>query len=117
MAARVDGCKASLIVTADEAPRGGRNTPLKANVDEACRNTPSVEKVLVCKLTGNAVTWQEGRDVWYQDAVAKRATQCEPEVMESEDPLFILYTSGSTGKPGWIFIPHTCSLSLTCHQR
>ncbi|MCL4132455.1 UNVERIFIED_CONTAM: hypothetical protein GTU68_063164, partial [Idotea baltica] len=71
----------------------------KANVDEACKETPSIEKILVCKVTGADVAWDEGRDVWYQDVVDNQPSTCEPEVMDSEDPLFILYTSGSTGTP------------------
>ncbi|WP_420860006.1 acetate--CoA ligase [Marivivens marinus] len=98
LAARVDGCKASLIVTADEAPRGGRNTPLKANVDKAldiCGDT----QVLVVERTGADVPMKEGRDHPYQTLMAHASTDCAPEVMNAEDPLFILYTSGSTGAP------------------
>ena len=88
-----------VVITADEGPRGAKNVPLKANVDEALQACPNVHTVLVVKRTGNEVNWQDGRDVWYHQASAEASTDCEPEHMDAEDPLFILYTSGSTGKP------------------
>ena len=96
---RINDSQCKVVITANEGLRGQKPIPLKANVDEACKGTPSVEKVLVCKVTNNNPNWVEGRDIWYHDAVAKQAKECEPEVMDAEDPLFILYTSGSTGKP------------------
>ncbi|RBP51315.1 acetate--CoA ligase [Arenicella xantha] len=96
---RINDSECKLVITADEGLRGAKPIPLKANVDKACEETPSIEHVLVCKVTGNQVGWQEGRDIDYQTIVAKQATQCEPEVMDAEDPMFILYTSGSTGTP------------------
>jgi acetyl-CoA synthetase len=98
LAARVDGCKASLIVTADEAPRGGRNTPLKANVDKALDICGDVQ-TLVVERTGGEVVMKDGRDHSYTAAMAAASADCAPEVMNAEDPLFILYTSGSTGAP------------------
>jgi acetyl-CoA synthetase len=98
LAARVGGCEASLIVTADEAPRGGRNTPLKANVDKALAICGDV-KTLVVERTGGDVAMVEGRDHSYSAAMAKASADCAPEAMNAEDPLFILYTSGSTGAP------------------
>jgi acetyl-CoA synthetase len=98
LAARVDGCKASLIVTADEAPRGGRNTPLKTNVDKALAICGDVQ-TLVVERTGGDVAMQEGRDHSYTAAMANASADCTPEAMNAEDPLFILYTSGSTGAP------------------
>ena len=98
LAARVDGCKASLIITADEAPRGGRNTPLKANVDKAlaiCGDT----QVLVVERTGADVPMVDGRDHAYHTLMAHADATCPAEPMNAEDPLFILYTSGSTGAP------------------
>jgi acetyl-CoA synthetase len=98
LAARIEGCDAALVVTADEAPRGGRNTPLKANVDKAlsiCGDT----QVLVVERTGGDVAMKEGRDHWYGPLMAQASQDCEPEKMNAEDPLFILYTSGSTGAP------------------
>ncbi len=87
------------VITADEGVRGGRRVPLKRNTDEALRHCPDVHTVLVVRRTGADIPWQEGRDVWYHEAVEAASTECAPEVMDAEDPLFILYTSGSTGKP------------------
>ena len=87
------------VITADEGVRGGRNIPLKANTDKALEACPNVHTCLVVKRTGGDISWAEGRDVWYHEATAAADTECEPESMEAEDPLFILYTSGSTGKP------------------
>jgi len=98
LAARIDACEAALVVTADEAPRGGKNTPLKTNVDKAlaiCGDT----KTLVVERTGGDVDMKEGRDVSYSALMAQASPDCPPEPMNAEDPLFILYTSGSTGKP------------------
>lgn len=98
LAARVDGCKASLVVTADEAPRGGRNTPLKTNVDKALEICGDVQ-TLVVERTGGDVPMKDGRDHGYTAAMAAASADCAPEEMNAEDPLFILYTSGSTGAP------------------
>ena len=98
LAARVGGCKASLIVTADEAPRGGRNTPLKSNVDKALDICGDV-KTLVVERTGGDVAMKEGRDFGYTALMDAASADCPPEKMNAEDPLFILYTSGSTGAP------------------
>ena len=87
------------VITADEGVRGGRKIPLKDNVDEALRNCPNVHSVITVKRTGNEVPWNADRDVWYDDLTAHQAATADPEVMDAEDPLFILYTSGSTGKP------------------
>lgn len=90
-------CKA--LITSDEGVRGAKKIPLKANSDKACTDTPSIEHIIVVKLTGGDVTWQEGRDVWYHDLIDGASADCPAEEMDAEDPLFILYTSGSTGKP------------------
>jgi len=87
------------VITADEGMRGGKAIPLKANTDEALAACPNVHTVVTVKRTGGDIGWQEGRDIWYTDLTSNQSTTCEPEVVESEDPLFILYTSGSTGKP------------------
>ena len=87
------------VITADEGMRGGKAIPLKANTDEALAACPNVHTVVTAKRTGGDIGWQEGRDIWYADLTANQPKACEPEVVESEDPLFILYTSGSTGKP------------------
>ena len=87
------------VITADEGVRGGKAIPLKANTDEALTNCPNVHTVITVKRTGGDIAWTEDRDVWYHELTSAQATQADPAVMGSEDPLFILYTSGSTGKP------------------
>ena len=96
---RINDSECKLVITADEGMRGAKPIPLKANVDEACLETPSIENILVCKATGGDIPWSDGRDVWYTDIVDRQLTHCEPESMDAEDPMFILYTSGSTGTP------------------
>ena len=87
------------VITADEGVRGGKPIPLKSNTEEALASCPNVSTVLTVRRTGGNVPWKAGRDVWYHELVASQSDVCEPEAMDSEDPLFILYTSGSTGKP------------------
>jgi acetyl-CoA synthetase len=99
LAARVQGSEAKVVITADEAPRGGRATPLKANADKALANCDASVKCLVVRRTGGDVAWDDARDVDYTALSAAAADTCEPEAMDAEDPLFILYTSGSTGMP------------------
>ena len=103
LAGRIVDCESTFVITADEGVRGGKPIPLKQNTDDAIaiaqRDGVSVEKVLVVKRTGNSVGWDDGRDVWYHEAVGAASSDCPPEPMNAEDPLFILYTSGSTGKP------------------
>ena len=95
---RIEDCQSALVITADEGMRGGKSVPLKANVDAALENpaTACVRNVLVVRHTGNPITWVSERDQWLQELTAAESTQCEPEPMNAEDPLFILYTSGST---------------------
>jgi len=88
-----------IVITADEGVRGGKTVPLKANVDEALTGCPNVKSTLVIKRTATNIKWYPNRDVWYEDLAKEASSECEPEPMNSEDPLFILYTSGSTGKP------------------
>ena len=99
LAARIDGCGAKVVVTADEAPRGGRNTPLKTNADKAVDKAATTPKMLVVKRTGGDIPMVEGRDVWLHEAESDVSNDCPPEEMGAEDPLFILYTSRSTGQP------------------
>jgi acetyl-CoA synthetase len=101
IAGRVSDCTSKVIITADEGLRGGKKVPLKANVDEALKRpeTNTVETVLVVKRTGSPVAMQAPRDRWWDTLLAEQSTECTPEPMNAEDPLFILYTSGSTGKP------------------
>jgi acetyl-CoA synthetase len=99
LAARINGCDAKVIITADEAPRGGRNTPLKTNADQALIHCADTVKCLVVKRTGGQTTWVDGRDYDATALCAAASPECAPEVMNAEDPLFILYTSGSTGQP------------------
>ncbi len=100
LAGRIVDCDSSVVITADEGVRGGKKIPLKANVDAAlsAKGTECVKHVLVVKRTGTPVAMY-ARDQWYADAVGKQIKSCVPEIMDAEDPLFILYTSGSTGKP------------------
>ncbi len=88
-----------VVITADESRRGGRTIPLKKQVDQALQGCPDVHTTLVVRNTGADIAWHEGRDVWYHESMANASSECEPEWMDAEDPLFILYTSGSTGKP------------------
>jgi acetyl-CoA synthetase len=103
---RINDSECKLVLTSDGAYRGGKQIPMKATVDEALKNCPSVSTVLVCKRTQEPITLKKGRDFDWTTECAKQAAECEPEIMDSEDPLFILYTSGSTGKPKGVV--HTC---------
>jgi acetyl-CoA synthetase len=88
-----------VVITADEGVRGGKTVPLKANTDKAVEACPNVHTVLTVKRTGGDINWINDRDVWYHEAMAEASSDCPPEEIDAEDPLFILYTSGSTGKP------------------
>ena len=87
------------LVCADEGYRGGKVTPIKVNADKAIESCPNLKKVIVIKNTGNDIAWDSAHDIWYHEAMAEASTDCPAELMDAEDPLFILYTSGSTGKP------------------
>ena len=96
---RVIDARAKLIITADEGVRAGKTVPLKQNVEKCLKQCPDVEHVIVVKHTGNPVPIDTDRDIWYHQAMQFVDSNCVPESMQAEDPLFILYTSGSTGKP------------------
>ena len=98
LASRIIDCGAKAVITANEAPRGGKQTPLKKNVDEALDIAGDIT-ALVLRRTSTEVSMKEGRDFWLNDLMDEASTVCPPEPMNAEDPLFILYTSGSTGKP------------------
>lgn len=99
LAGRINDCKAQIVITNDEAYRGDKVIPLKNITDEALTQAKEVKKVLCLKRTGGQVKMETGRDLWLNELLENAAPLCEPEIMNSEDPLFILYTSGSTGKP------------------
>ncbi|MGB1394535.1 MAG: acetate--CoA ligase [Candidatus Puniceispirillaceae bacterium] len=99
LAGRIQDCQSNCVITADEGVRGGRAIPLKANTDKALQSCPECTTCFVIQRTGEQISWQEGRDVWYHEAVAAASPDCPPEELNAEDPMFILYTSGSTGKP------------------
>jgi acetyl-CoA synthetase len=99
LAGRITDCGSTCVITADEGVRGGKKIPLKLNTDAAIEKSGGVSTVVVIRHTGGDVGWVDGRDVWYQAEMEKASTDCPPEEMNAEDPLFILYTSGSTGKP------------------
>ena len=98
---RIEDCSSNIVITADEGLRGGKSIPLKANVDAALVDLPEnhVETVVVVRRTGGEILWKNDRDHWYHEITASADANCPVEVMNAEDPLFILYTSGSTGKP------------------
>jgi len=99
IADRIIDCKSDYVITADEGYRAGKIIPLKNNVDIALKRCPNVKSVLVIKRTGNKINMFPNRDVWWHEEKLKVSKNCEPTIMDAEDPLFILYTSGSTGKP------------------
>ncbi|MCL4105492.1 UNVERIFIED_CONTAM: hypothetical protein GTU68_055623 [Idotea baltica] len=99
LGARINGCDAKVLITADEAPRGGRATALKSNADKALLHCKDSVKCLVVKRTGGQTTWVDGRDFDYNELAMEASEVSAPAEMNAEDPLFILYTSGSTGQP------------------
>ncbi len=101
LSSRIIDSQSKLVITADEGLRGNSRTPLKVNVDRAldAEGTASVENVIVVHRTGNSVPMSGRRDHWYHNLIEAQSEHCQPEVMNAEDPLFLLYTSGSTGQP------------------
>ena len=109
---RINDSECKILVTQDTGVRGTKQTiPMKVNADNAVAATPSIDHVVVVSRTGEPVEMDANRDIWWHEAVSGVEANCEPEVMDSEDPLFILYTSGSTGKPKGVL--HTTGGYLT----
>ena len=111
VAARITDAGARVVITADEAVRGGKKIPLKPTVDKALAACPQVKTVFVSRRTGGHVKMIPGRDVWLEESLASEATSCLPVEVEAEDPLFLLYTSGSTGKPKVSYLMKSNSLA------
>jgi acetyl-CoA synthetase len=108
---RINDAEARLLITADGAWRRGQVVPLKQSADTAMSGTPSIERCLVVRRTGQDVPMQDGRDLWWDDVVSGQSSECPPEPMDSEDLLYLLYTSGTTAKPKGIM--HTTGGYLT----
>ncbi|MDX1327214.1 MAG: acetate--CoA ligase, partial [Arenibacter sp.] len=99
LSSRINDSECKLVITADGSFRGSKNIDLKGIVDEGLKDCPGVETVLLVKRTKADINFQEGRDKWLQPLIDEASPECAPEIMDAEDPLFILYTSGSTGNP------------------
>ena len=113
LSTRINDAKCNLIITADGAFRGDKTVPLKKIVDEALVECESIKKCIVLQRTFQKIKWNERVDVWWHDFIEGLSDYCEPEVMDSEDPLFILYTSGSTGKPKGMYIHALVTWSMS----
>ncbi|MGB0789121.1 MAG: acetate--CoA ligase, partial [Marinirhabdus sp.] len=107
LATRINDCDCSIVITADGSYRGAKTIDLKGIVDQALEDCPGVKTVLVAKRIASDITMKEGRDQWLQPLLDDASDVCKAEIMDAEDPLFILYTSGSTGKPKGMV--HSCA--------
>ncbi|SEB48007.1 acetyl-coenzyme A synthetase [Tenacibaculum sp. MAR_2009_124] len=99
LSTRVNDCQAKMVITSDGSYRGAKTIDLKGIVDEGLEDCPTVENVLVAKRINTNIEMKSGRDYWLQPLLDEASAECNPEIMDAEDPLFILYTSGSTGRP------------------
>lgn len=99
LATRINDCEAKMVITSDGSYRGAKTIDLKSIVDEALEDSPTIENVLVAKRINSDIQLKEGRDKWLEPLLEEAYQDCVPEIMDAEDPLFILYTSGSTGSP------------------
>ncbi|MFZ1677153.1 MAG: acetate--CoA ligase [Saprospiraceae bacterium] len=123
LADRIKDASCKVVVCSDHNSRGPKISPVKLIVDEAiAMGCDSIEKVIVLSHTGGGISWNNNRDLWWHDIMDNKSTACEPVMMESEDPLFILYTSGSTGKPKGVvhtiggYMVYTCYTFLNVFQ-
>lgn len=107
LSTRINDCDCKMVITADGSYRGAKTLDLKSIVDAALKDCPEVKNVLVAKRTGEKINMETGRDQWLEPLMDKAQSDCIAELMDAEDPLFILYTSGSTGKPKGMV--HTCA--------
>jgi acetyl-CoA synthetase len=107
LAGRIQDMDSCAVVTTDGAYRGAKSISIKSVVDVALQECPSVLNVIVYKRTGEKIDMQKGRDIWWHEEMESASAECAAEIMDSEDPLFILYTSGSTGKPKGVV--HSCA--------
>ena len=115
---RINDAGSKVVITADGGYRRGSVVPLKRNVDEALKECPTVQRVIVARRTGDRdVPWTEGRDVWWHDFIKDAPAHADPVPMDAEDMLFLLYTSGSTGKPKGVQIPHAAVVNFLNSMR